>query len=482
MNRLAVVHLDDDATVRDDVRAQLAEPHLPATFAVTSVADPQAFAEACRARPDLALIDVHLGPDAERAGIEAIRSCRQASPETVVIMYSYDLGALRTALAAGADDFIVKGGDRRGLAVRLVSTHALLRSRQAATPGGAAAPAFVGDSMGVVAHRMQRILGSAIRAIYVEGESGTGKEVVVRCLEALLPRGVPLVKVNCAAIAPQLMESELFGHKKGAFTGALADKVGLFEAASGGWMFLDEIATLSATAQAALLRVLENREIIRVGDHERRLVDVRVVSATNAGLDEQVRRGLFRDDLLQRLREARIELKPLRERAAEIPALVDHFCATEDGGPYRITPEARALLAQATWRRGNVRELRNCIRAMTERHVDRLLTPLSVPTWLLETLPHEEGAVAAPAPAGDDEHVRLPLRGEDGRAASFDYLADRLLLALLRRGYARRGAASERDVAAQLGVPRSTLKRRLQHLTETGLVDATEARTWFTRG
>ena len=199
----------------------------------------------------------------------------------------------------------------------------------------------------------------------VTGETGTGKELVARALYRLSPRhGRPFVTVNCSAIVETLFESELFGHVRGAFTGATEHRVGLYERASGGIIFLDEVGELPPTVQAKLLRVLETGEITRVGTSDTRRVDVRIIAATNRSLDEEVRAGRFRADLFYRLNVVELSVPALRERQEDIGVLARHFAgefARQFGrGRLEIAPEAEARLCERTWP-GNVRELKNTI-------------------------------------------------------------------------------------------------------------------------
>jgi len=211
---------------------------------------------------------------------------------------------------------------------------------------------------------MRRVMNSDI-SVLLEGESGTGKELVARALHYNGTRRDKLfVAQFCGNLSENLLESELFGHKKGSFTGAIADKKGLFEIADGGTFFLDEIADISPTIQAKLLRVLQEGEIRRVGDTESRRVNVRIISATNRGLKREVEAGRFREDLYYRLNVISIRLPALRERTGDLPLLVNHFLkrfAEKNRNPLKhITPRALQVLANYTWP-GNVRELENTI-------------------------------------------------------------------------------------------------------------------------
>jgi two-component system response regulator AtoC len=201
--------------------------------------------------------------------------------------------------------------------------------------------------------------------VLITGESGTGKELLAKAIHHNSPRrGKPFVAINCGAIPENLIESELFGHKKGSFTDATRDKKGLFEEANGGTIFLDEIGELPIHLQVKLLRTLQEQEIRRVGDEQPIALDVRVIAATLRNLEDDVAQGRFRDDLFYRLHVVSIHIPPLRERPEDIPVLVDHFMAKHNKrlglAISKIYPEAMRCLVSAPWR-GNVRELENCI-------------------------------------------------------------------------------------------------------------------------
>jgi transcriptional regulator with PAS, ATPase and Fis domain len=206
-----------------------------------------------------------------------------------------------------------------------------------------------------------RVAESAI-SVLIEGESGTGKELVAHYVHQKSGRAdKPFIKVNCAAIPEQLLESELFGHVRGAFTGALKDRQGRFEMADGGTIFLDEIGELPSSIQSKLLRVLQSKDFERIGENVTRKVDVRVVSATNRNLDEALKEGVFREDLFYRLNGVRIKLPPLRERPEDIPLLLQHFLEKfSNDRKIVISPDAEKALREYRWS-GNVREMENVV-------------------------------------------------------------------------------------------------------------------------
>jgi Nif-specific regulatory protein len=249
--------------------------------------------------------------------------------------------------------------------------------------------------------------------VLLRGESGTGKEAIARAIHFLSPRkDAPFIKVNCAALTESLLESELFGHEKGAFTGAAGDRKGRFELAHGGTLFLDEVGDISPAFQAKLLRVLQEREFERVGGSRTIKVDVRLVCATNRSLEKMVQRGEYRADLYYRINVVSISLPPLRERRDDIPALVQHFLQRfnkDNGRKLRVTPEAMQVLTNCYWP-GNVRELENCVERTATMVQGDQIRGLSFPCkqnrCLTQTLHHvarEDAVMAA-------EVVRMPAR------------------------------------------------------------------------
>jgi transcriptional regulator with GAF, ATPase, and Fis domain len=254
----------------------------------------------------------------------------------------------------------------RGSQLRVGSTVLMLDAADAPRPAAEPPPelpgmVFASESMREVARRV-RMLAAVTTSVLVHGETGAGKELVARAVHELGPRkAAPFVVVDCASIAPTLLEAELFGHEKGAFTGALRERAGAFERAHGGTVFLDEVGELPPLAQASLLGVLERKRFRRVGGDREITVDVRVVSATNRDLRGEVNRGSFRADLYFRLAGARVVVPPLRERPEDVAVLVRHFALEMTGSEaLPIAPELLAALAEQHWA-GNVRELRSAV-------------------------------------------------------------------------------------------------------------------------
>jgi two-component system, NtrC family, nitrogen regulation response regulator NtrX len=339
-------------------------------------------------RPHLVFLDVKMqGMD----GLETLRQLRALDPHAQVVMISGH-GTIQTAVEAtqlGAYDFLEKplDTDRILLTLRNALQHIDLASENVRLKAEVHAQyEIVGSSRAVkqMIERIEKVAPTAARVL-ITGENGSGKELVARAIHVLSPRARgPFVEVNCAAIPTELIESELFGHMKGSFTGAFADRAGKFELADGGTLFLDEIGDMSLSAQAKVLRALEEGVISRVGSGKTLEVDVRVVAATNKDLQAEIAAGRFREDLLYRLNVVPIEVPPLRARRADVAQLVAHFVSqmTRSGGlPAKaFDPEAMQQLAARDWP-GNIRELRNAIErllilatgpAVTAQDVERI--------------------------------------------------------------------------------------------------------------
>ena len=307
----------------------------------------------------------------EMDGLQFLAKAREKAPQVPVILMSGQ-ATLETAVKAtrlGALDFVEKpvGLDRLLLTLRnALHLDRLQRENAELKRYWQDELALIGESgvMASVRARVERVAG-ADASILILGENGTGKELIARAIHELSPRRAqPFVKMNCAAIPAELVESELFGHEKGAFSGAVAQRRGRFEQADGGTLFLDEIGDMPSPMQAKLLRVLQDGEITRVGGAGVVKVDVRVLSATNQDLDGLLAAGRFREDLLYRINTVSIRVPPLRDRASDIPGLAAHFAAAASRRnhwkPRALSAEAIALLRQQPWK-GNVRELRNVV-------------------------------------------------------------------------------------------------------------------------
>ena len=321
--------------------------------------------------PDLVILDVWLpGMD----GLQALTELKRLHPELPVIMISGH-GTVETAVKAiklGANDFIEKplSLDKTVLTVRnALDRQRLELENRALRQTLEQRYEIVGGSPAIQALRAQiQSAAPSHGRVLIRGESGTGKELIARAIHRQSLRADrPFVEVNCAAIPDELIESELFGHEKGAFTGATTKRRGKFELGDGGTIFLDEVGDMSLKTQAKVLRVLQEQTFERVGGTETITVDVRVIAASNKALEEEIRMGNFREDLFYRLNVIPFEVPPLRERKGDIPLLADHFLqlfSQEYGKRQKsLSPEAMDLLVQHPWP-GNVRELRNVIERM----------------------------------------------------------------------------------------------------------------------
>ncbi|MFY9343149.1 MAG: sigma-54 dependent transcriptional regulator, partial [Planctomycetota bacterium] len=323
-----ILIVDDHRAVREELAFQLRYDG----FETREAADgPTAVAMAADPAVDLVLLDVKLpGLD----GLEVLAKVKEARPDLPVVMISGhgDLDTAVLAVRRGAFDFLQKpaSGDRVLLSLKnALRASALQRENRDLRAAIAAEHELLGDSEGIAAVRalIQKLAPTDV-AVLVTGENGTGKELVARQLHAQGRRGSgPFVALNCAAIPAELVESELFGHEKGAFTGAIATRPGAFEQAGGGTLFLDEVGDMPLAMQPKLLRALQERVVQRVGGRETRPVDVRVVAATNQDLAGMVATKLFREDLYYRLHVVRVHLPPLRDRAGDVGFLAGRFLA-----------------------------------------------------------------------------------------------------------------------------------------------------------
>jgi DNA-binding NtrC family response regulator len=400
----------------------------------------------------------------EGDGFGVLRACKELDAEIpVIVMTAY--GSIEDAVAAmkeGALDFLAKPVDpdhllllvARALEQRRIVTENLLLKEELAVRRGA--PQLVGEDAS-----LRKVFASLQRAavtdttVLLEGESGTGKELFARSLHALSQRAdAPFVAINCAAIPETLLETELFGHEKGAFTGAVARKPGKFEMAHRGTLFLDEIGDLPLALQAKILRALEERKFERVGGTAQVQVDVRLVAATNRGLRAQVAARRFREDLFFRLSVFPITVPPLRDRPGDIPLLaryfIDRFCRDMKKRPIALSPDAVEQLVAYRWP-GNVRELQNCIERSVILAEGDAIQPRHL-NLTFKTAPIEEPPAADPwadfdlsgnltdvsrraAAQGERLKIQQVLREADnnkGRAAELLQITYKMLLSKLK--------------------------------------------------
>ena len=453
MAKEEILLVDDDATVVDALAAILRDAGYQVT-AARSAED--GLRRAQRSAPDVAMVDIWLpGMD----GLQLLEALKRALPRLPVIVISGH-GTIETAVRAtklGAYDFLEKPPDmeRTLLAVRHALDHRRLEEeneqlRQRLEPdqdivGETEAMRRLRDQIAAAAPTNGRVL--------IRGESGTGKELLARAIHRQsLRRDRPFVAVNCAAIPEELIESELFGHEKGAYTGATAQRRGKFEQADGGTIFLDEVGDMSLKTQAKVLRVLQEQTFERVGGHETLAVDVRVIAASNKDLGAAMRAGAFREDLFYRLNVVPFEIPPLRDRKEDIAPLARHFLArygAEYGRRERtLTAAALDRLAQHPWP-GNVRELKN----LMERMVIMVPRDRIEPADLEPSLAPREGDARWGSAGGEALPALEALTLKEGR--------DRFERAFLLR-HLEANAWNITRTAERLGIERSNLHRKLK--------------------
>ena len=461
---LSVWLVDDDASIRWVLERALRNGGMtPRAF---EAAEP-ALDALRRESPDVLITDIRMPG---QSGLELLRKIRDARPALpVIVMTAHsDLGSAVSAYEGGAFEYLPKPFDI-DQAVALVR-RAANANLQAAADGGATPriPELLGraPAMQQVFRAIGRLARSSV-TVLITGESGTGKELVARALHDHRPRaGKPFIALNTSAIPADLLESELFGHDKGAFTGADAQRRGRFEQADGGTLFLDEIGDMSTPLQTRLLRVLAEGEFYRVGGQTPIRVDVRVIAATHQDLQDRVSRGLFREDLYHRLNVIRVELPPLRARAEDLPDLLDHYlkvAARELGvEPKALAKDAEAALAAYSWP-GNVRELVNLCRRLS------VLAPGS--EVRVEDLPAELAAASAVDP-GDADWAKALAGWADRQAMSGKRpLLDEALPEFERvliRAALKRTQGHRQEAAKLLGWGRNTLTRKLKELGMNG--------------
>jgi two-component system nitrogen regulation response regulator NtrX len=394
MPRSRILVIDDEAAIRDSLKMTLEYAGYEFIGAATGQ---EGLALAEREAPDIVLLDIKMpGMD----GMDVLSRLRQMSETIPVVMISGH-GTTSTAVEAikrGAADFLDKpfeSTDRLLVTISNALEQGRLRDENRSLRKQAEVRhQMIGESAG-----LSQVMAAVSRAaptnatVLIQGESGVGKELVARTIHRNSNRSRErFVQVNCAAIPEELIESELFGHEKGSFTGATEKQVGKFEQADRGTIFLDEVGDMSAKTQAKVLRVLQEGEVERLGSARTIKVDVRVIAATNKNLEEEIEKGRFREDLYFRLAVIPVYVPPLRERADDIPPLVrhyiDYFSRENNSRPKRITPAALEALQRYRWK-GNIRELRNT--------VERLIIMTGGDAIDVADLP---GAVRSPAAAG----------------------------------------------------------------------------------
>jgi DNA-binding NtrC family response regulator len=413
---------------------------------------------------DLVLLDLNL-PGADGMHVLSVAPALQTDAQFIVMTAFGSVDTAVEAMKLGALDYLNKPFRTEELLLVLDrAVYARQARREGTEPQVARRGPFariVGESAPMlrVFELVERVAPMRT-SVLITGETGTGKELVARAVHDLSPRaGGPFIPVNCSALAENLLESELFGHVKGSFTGAIASKRGLIEDAGGGTLFLDEIATLTLPTQVKLLRVLQERQIRRIGGNQPISVDFRLVAATNEVLDDEVKAGRFRPDLHYRLNVFPIRIPPLRERRGDVPLLVQHVAervARENGIPSpRFTSETLARMMEYPWP-GNVRELENFVERAIIMHAGSTTIPCDLPPTCADA---DDGDGARPA--GD-----LTVRA-DREQWPLERLEREHILAVLRRTQGHRSAAAE-----VLGVHPRTLTRKLRQYAQEGVLPA----------
>lgn len=460
----SILIIDDEKGVRDSLRLVLEYEG----YRVLKASTGQEGLDMVEAEePHIILLDVKMpGLD----GMEVLERLDPSSTGRVVVMISghADIATAVEATRKGAFDFLEKPLDQEKvlLTVRNAMGRAQLERRNLLLRREVDEHyTMVAESVAMreVLRQVERVAASDARVL-ISGENGTGKELIARRIHGLSDRSAgPFVPVNCAAIPHDLIESELFGHVKGAFTGAHSNKPGKFEVASGGTLFLDEIGDMGLQAQAKVLRALEEGVIERVGAATQIRVDVRVVAATNKDLPEEIAQGNFREDLYYRLRVVPLHIPPLRERPDDIAPLCDHFLAiyanANKRAPRPLSDAARRRLIEYDWP-GNVRELRNAVERLVIMSEGQVITEEDVIGVLgaavLEGV--EAGTLpgGAPAPAGSDQLLRALEESTD--LAGFRREAERVFLLRVLDQHDWNVSAAART----LGLQRSNLYRKME--------------------
>ncbi|NCY02346.1 MAG: sigma-54-dependent Fis family transcriptional regulator [Planctomycetia bacterium] len=483
---MRILFADDETSIQELMRIELPRLGHEATVCPDGRT---ALAALDRTAYDCVIVDLDM-PGV--GGMEVIARVRETSPDTEAVIIT-GKSSLETAVAAvrqGVFDYLTKPcklAEIQAVLERVRKKRELtsrLRALERRVRRAEGTGQLVGGSTGL--ERVRRLVARVAASdsnVLIRGETGTGKELVARAIHEGSPRAAgPLVAVNCGALPEHLVESELFGHRKGAFTGADEHRAGLFEVADGGTLFLDEIGELPKPLQSRLLRALESGEIRRVGDNQPIMVDVRVVCATHRSLEEMVTAGEFREDLLFRINTFEVAIPPLRERIDDLPELVRHFVrrARPQTPPEAVvaTPEVLAALARHRWP-GNIRELANVVEhalvlcdelPLAIEHLPDRLRAAS-PTRPVESTSRSQPASAdgittgitqtSPAPQGVPRPVPSPPTVTAGRPVSLRDLEMRAIVEGLERNHGNKARTAE-----ELGISLKTLYNKLHQMQD----------------
>ncbi len=453
--------IDDDRSIRWVFEKALAREDI-AFKSFASASEALAALDAGAAPPQVLVSDIRMPGESGLSLLQKVKSRHPQVPVIIMTAYS-DLDSAVAAFQGGAFEYLPKPFDI-DQAVDLVRRAIEESTRQESAPETAAmAPEILGKAAAM--QEVFRAIGRLSQShatVLINGESGTGKELVARALHRHSPRAdKPFVAINTAAIPRDLLESELFGHERGAFTGAAAMRRGRFEEASGGTLFLDEIGDMPAELQTRLLRVLSDGNFYRVGGHQPIKANVRVIAATHQNIEERVRQGLFREDLFHRLNVIRLRLPALRERRDDIPLLARHFLqhsAQELGVDAKRLSEAALKFLAALEFPGNVRQLENLCHWLTVMAPGQVVDINDLPQELREQTPREAGTDWKLALGAEADRL---LAGRPGKV--WDDLARIFESTLIRHALA--ASAGRRVEAAQLlGIGRNTITRKIQEL------------------
>jgi len=394
----AILIVDDEANILSTMKICLED----AGFKITTCQNPEKVIEIIQQNSfDIAFIDLKMAP---LNGLEVLKEIKYCSPETTVIIMTAH-GSVESAVEAikeGAYHYIQKPFDYIELQVfaQKVLEYHQLKNEVITLRKEVSEKEFTGNII-TRSPKMREMISLARQvsqtnlSVLIEGESGTGKELFAQLIFNESVRSTkPFVKINCAALTENLLESELFGHIKGAFTGAIKDRVGRFELANGGTIFLDEIAELSPALQAKLLRVLQNGEFERLGESVTKKADVRIIAATNKNLEEAIKEGTFREDLFYRLNSVRLKLLPLRERPEDISLLIHYFIKKfSREKQFEISVDALKILRLNRWS-GNVRELENTIERLVLLARNGAIKQEDLPQELTDLSDHESSKLS----------------------------------------------------------------------------------------
>lgn len=475
---LTVLHLDDDPLIT----LTWAESFAKHNVAYKSVPCSQDFfASVAQLSPDIVIVDLQL-EITDLSGQDVLTRLKQSQYAGLVLVASslFTPRLITSCLRLGAFDYMLKDDS---LVPAVFVKEVWQRFVERSTVDHVNLPKeFSGTTMQHAANRLKSLVSAqAVKSVLVTGESGTGKEVIATMLQNLLVKGTPFVAMNCGAIAKDLLEAELFGHERGAFTGANTRREGLFSKADGGWIFLDEVARLSLPCQAALLRALESGEIRPVGSSQNLFVKIRVLAATNENLDQLVEQGQFRGDLLQRIRTYEIVLPPLRERSGEersqiLDVLLTRLNNSQQAqglASFTIAPSVRRLFLDAPWKRGNVREMWQTLLASSVDASQQFIGPSCLPASFLDQVDFDEGA--SPAASARVKSLTDTVDFSENNL-KFTHLLlrqeNKMLQEILNFLAVNRPAtlSSQRKLAQVLGLSRHALTIKLQRLVQADLL------------